>query len=205
MEKLALVVVMEARKLRPYFQSHTIVMMTTHPLKTFLHSPNHSRRLEKWAVDLSEYEIEYQTRTSVKSQVLADFLVELPKKDPEVTTSDRTWSLKVDGASSKQGAGVEIHLTFPHGEIIELSFRLDFIVSNNEAEYKALVARLHLAKAACARRVRTFCDSKLVVSQFLREYEARDDRMEVYLEVVKHLATQLEEFELTRVPKGENI
>lgn len=136
---------------------------------------------------------------------MADFLVELPKKDPEVTTSDRTWSLKVDGASSKQGAGVGIHLTFPHGEIIKLSFRLDFIVSNNEAEYKALVARLHLAKAACARGVCTFCDSKLVVSQFLREYEARDDRMEVYLEVVKHLATQLEEFELTRVPKGENI
>lgn len=48
MEKLALAVVMSARKLRPYFQSHSIIVMTSHPLRRILHSPSQSRRLTKW-------------------------------------------------------------------------------------------------------------------------------------------------------------
>ena len=80
--------------------------MTTQPLRSFLHSPNQSGRLTKWAVELSEYDIEYRIRTCAKSQVLADFLIELPREDQAVTKDDGTWTLKVDGASSKQGAGV---------------------------------------------------------------------------------------------------
>ena len=65
---------------------------------------------------------------------MVDFLVELPREDPAMTEGEGTWTLKVDGASSKQGAGVRIHLTYPHGEVIEQSFKLDFVASNNEAE-----------------------------------------------------------------------
>lgn len=51
--------------------------------------------------------------TCAKSQVLADLLVELRKEGPEVTTSGGTWILIVDGASSKQGPEVGMHLTSP--------------------------------------------------------------------------------------------
>ena len=78
MEKLACAVVTSAQKLRPYFESHTIVILTTFPLRKIFHSPSQSSRLAKWAVELSEYDIEYRPRTSAKSHVLADFLVELP-------------------------------------------------------------------------------------------------------------------------------
>ncbi|KAG7588597.1 Ribonuclease H-like superfamily [Arabidopsis suecica] len=78
MEKLALAVVTSVRKLRPYFQSHPIEVLTNQPLRTILHSPNQSGRLAKWAVELSEYDIEYKSRVSMKAQVLADFLTELP-------------------------------------------------------------------------------------------------------------------------------
>ena len=87
MEKLALAVVTAARKLRPYFQSHSIVVMTTQPLRSFLHSPNQSGRLTKWAVELSEYDIDYRIRTYAKSQVLADFFIELPASESETTTN----------------------------------------------------------------------------------------------------------------------
>ena len=66
-EKLALVVVVSARKLRPYFQSHPTVVLTIQPLRTVLHSPNQSGRLTKWAIELSEYDIEYRMRTCTKS------------------------------------------------------------------------------------------------------------------------------------------
>ena len=59
MEKLACAVLTSARKLRPYFQSHTIVILTTYPQRTILHSPRQSGRLAKWAVELSEYDIKY--------------------------------------------------------------------------------------------------------------------------------------------------
>ncbi|CAL9218007.1 unnamed protein product, partial [Arabidopsis halleri] len=101
MEKLALAVVISARKLRPYFQSHPIEVLTSHPLRSILHGPSQSGRLAKWAIELSEYDIEYKSRTSAKAQVLADFLTELPLDDGTFIETDSTWKLHVDGSSSK--------------------------------------------------------------------------------------------------------
>jgi len=145
-EKLALAVVMSARKLRPYFQSHPIVVMTSQPIRTILHSPTQSGRLAKWAIELSEYDIEYRTRTSLKAQVLADFVIELPLVDLDGTNSNKKWLLHVDGSSNREGSGVGIQLTSPTGEVIEQSFRLGFNASNNESEYKALIAGIKLAQ-----------------------------------------------------------
>lgn len=68
MEKLALAVVMTARKLRSYFQSHAIVILITFSLHTILHSPSQSGRLAKWVVELSEYDIEYFLSSCSSSQ-----------------------------------------------------------------------------------------------------------------------------------------
>ena len=122
MEKLAFAVVTSARKLRPYFQSHTIIILTTFPLRTILHSPSQSGRLAKWAIELSEYDVEYRPRTCAKSQVLADFLVELPTGDMTNTKPDSTWILHVDGSSSRQGSRIGIRLTSPTGEVLEQWF-----------------------------------------------------------------------------------
>ncbi|KAL0434857.1 UNVERIFIED_CONTAM: hypothetical protein Sradi_0193600 [Sesamum radiatum] len=75
-EKLALVLIVTARKLRPYFQSHKVVVLTNYPLKHVMTRPDASGRLEKWAVELGEYDIEYQGRTAIKAQALAHFIVE---------------------------------------------------------------------------------------------------------------------------------
>ena len=47
LEKLALALVTTTRKLRPYFQCHPIMVLTTYPLKTILHKPELSGRLTK--------------------------------------------------------------------------------------------------------------------------------------------------------------
>ncbi|KAG7548008.1 Integrase catalytic core [Arabidopsis suecica] len=204
MEKLALAVVISARKLRPYFQSHPIEVLTSHPLRSILHGPSQSGRLAKWAIELSEYDIEYKSRTSAKAQVLADFLTELPLEDGIFVETDSTWKLHVDGSSSKQGSGIGIRLETPTKEIIEQSFRLMFPASNNEAEYEALLAGLRLALAIGAEKIIAYCDSQLVVNQFAGDYEAKAPRMEAYLSAVKKLAGKFKEFELVRIPRGEN-
>ncbi|XP_077219631.1 uncharacterized protein LOC143853785 [Tasmannia lanceolata] len=67
---------MAARKLRPYFQAHTIKVLIDQPLRQVLHRPNISGRLVKWAMELSEFDIQYVPRPAIKAQVLADFVAE---------------------------------------------------------------------------------------------------------------------------------
>uniref|UniRef100_A0A2N9GP36 RNase H type-1 domain-containing protein n=1 Tax=Fagus sylvatica TaxID=28930 RepID=A0A2N9GP36_FAGSY len=54
MEKLALALVIAARKLRPYFQSHKIIVLTNHPLHKAMNKPDAAGRLIQWAVELKE-------------------------------------------------------------------------------------------------------------------------------------------------------
>ncbi|XP_013624527.1 PREDICTED: uncharacterized protein LOC106330633 [Brassica oleracea var. oleracea] len=135
----------------------------------YLHSPSQSGRLAKWAVELSEYDIEYRQKMSAKSQVLAEFLVELPTGIVTNKEPNSTWVLYVDRSSSKQGSGIGIHLTSPNSEILEQSFRLEFHVSNNEAEYETLIVGLRLAHGLTIRNIHAYCDSQLVTSQYSRE------------------------------------
>ena len=62
MEKLALALVIAARKLRPYFQSHNIIILTNHPLRKVMNKPDTAGRLIQRAVELNEFDIEYRPR-----------------------------------------------------------------------------------------------------------------------------------------------
>ena len=75
MEKLILALVTTAKRLRPYFQTHTIEVPTEHPMRQILHKLETSGRLIKWAIELSEFDIRYKPRTAVKGQVLEDFIM----------------------------------------------------------------------------------------------------------------------------------
>lgn len=76
-EKLALTLFMLAKKLRPYFQTQIIIVVTLYPLCVVLHNPNMVGWLIKRYVALSAFHIIYQPRISVKAQALVDFIVEL--------------------------------------------------------------------------------------------------------------------------------
>ena len=76
MEKPAFALVTTARKLKPYFQAHTIVVLTDKPLRRAMSSPEAAGRMALWAVELSEFDIRYRSRTTIKGQVVADFIVE---------------------------------------------------------------------------------------------------------------------------------
>ena len=91
----------------------------------------------------------------------------------------------MDGASSAMGAGVGIVIITLKGIRLEHSFRLGFRATNNEAEYKALLAGLRTILGMGARDVEVNSDSRLVVSQVQGSFEARDSRMKEYLQAVK--------------------
>ncbi|KAF8093777.1 hypothetical protein N665_0378s0007 [Sinapis alba] len=206
LEKMVLAMITSARKLRPYFKSHSIIILTNLPLRTIMQNANHSGRLSKWAVKLSEYDVTFQNRPAAKSQVLADFLIELtPDLDQDLTLPSEDWILHVDGSSSVKGFGIGIHLQSPTGELLQQSFRLDFSASNNKTEYESLIAGLRLVRVVQAKHVHTYCDSQLVANQFLGDYDAKNERMDAYLKILRDLAKEFESFQLTRIPRGENV
>ncbi|KAI3457130.1 hypothetical protein Pfo_013793 [Paulownia fortunei] len=140
-EKKGLALITTARRLRPYFLSHKIVIRTNLPLRQVLGKPETSGRMVKWAVEMSEYDIDYQPRVAVKAQALADFLQKMTPTDEIL----ETWLLHVDGSATISGCGAGIMLTSPEGEELEFAVRFEFKTSNNEAEYEALVRGLKMA------------------------------------------------------------
>lgn len=68
--------VVAARRLKPYFLSHSIIGRTNFPLTTTLGKIDVSGRMVKWAVELGQFDITYASRSMVKAQALADFLQE---------------------------------------------------------------------------------------------------------------------------------
>jgi hypothetical protein len=74
--KLLYAVLIASRKLRHYFQSHRISVVTSYPLRVILHNPNMTGNIAKWVAELAEFELDFVPRHAVKSQVLADFIVD---------------------------------------------------------------------------------------------------------------------------------
>ena len=71
--------------------------------------------------------------------------------------------------------------------IIEKSLRLDFSATNNEAEYETLLAGMTMVQKMGEKALEIFLDLRLIVSQVEGELEARDLRMQEYLNQVRHL------------------
>ena len=208
MEKLILALVTAARKLRPYFQAHTIEVPTEYPMKQVLHKPETSGRLMKWAIELSEFDIRYMPKTAIKGQVLADFVMEFtsaePAKDAQTTTDLANCKLSVDGASNTQGSGAGLILTSPEGIDIEYALRFGFHTSNNEAEYEAIIAGLNLAHSLEVDQLEVYNDSQLVVRQIEDTYEAKSERMILYLRKVRDLLKKFVLVQIKHVPRAEN-
>ena len=66
MEKLGFALVTTARKLKPYFQAHTIIILTDQPLKRAMSSPEAAGRMALWVIELSEFDIQYRPQTAMK-------------------------------------------------------------------------------------------------------------------------------------------
>nr|KYP31477.1 hypothetical protein KK1_048196 [Cajanus cajan] len=66
-EKLALALVTAVRRLRPYFQSHQVVVKTDYPIRKILRKPELAGRMIAWSVELSEFGIKYESRGPLKA------------------------------------------------------------------------------------------------------------------------------------------
>ena len=66
-EKIAYAVLITSRKLKHYFQAHEIIVPSSQPLEDILCNKEAFGRIEKWATELSQFEINNVSRTTIKS------------------------------------------------------------------------------------------------------------------------------------------
>uniref|UniRef100_A0A2N9FJY0 RNase H type-1 domain-containing protein n=1 Tax=Fagus sylvatica TaxID=28930 RepID=A0A2N9FJY0_FAGSY len=168
------------------------------PCTALFRSSDFSGRISRWGAQLGAYDVRYKPRTTIKGQVLADFIAEFApgdstltggehRKDIERDLERKDWVLYVDGAANSRGSGLGIVLISPEGELLEQAVRLGFSASNNEAEYEALLHGLRAAKRLGADPLTIHCDSQLIVNQLTGEYMAKDERMIAYLDLARNL------------------
>lgn len=74
------------------------------------------------------------------------------------------WKLFVDGSSGSGGSGTGLVLISLDHYKTSHPIRFDFKASNNEAEYEALIAGLHLARELVVKAIEVFSDSMLIVN-----------------------------------------
>ncbi|XP_073152363.1 uncharacterized protein [Henckelia pumila] len=198
-EKLALALVMTARKLRPYFLSYPIVVLTNSPIGRILSRVDISRRLVKWTTEHSEYDIQYEPRSAIKAQTLADFLAETRHKE-----AGGLWKVYVDDSSNNEGCGVGVFLISPRGDEIRLAVRLDFRASNNEAKYEAVLIGLRAAKQAGAARVHLYSDSQLVAQQVNGTYKVKNEKLKEYMRAIEEARGLFDEVMFEQISRESN-
>ena len=203
LEQAALALRTAVQKLCPYFQAYPVVVLTDLPLRGTIHKPDLSGRMARWAMELSEYGIQYMPRLFKKWKVMADFLAELPQPNTR-PNSKGWWTLHVDGASRQSGSGIRLHLTSPTGEKIEQAVRLGFGASNNESEYEALIVGVELTLAVGTDSLLIHSDSQLVVGQINEEFESREPRMTKYASLAKKKLKTLTAWKLEHIPRDRN-
>ena len=76
LEKLALALIVASRKLRSYFHTHSIEVLTNYPLCQVLQNLEASGRLLKWAIELGQFDVNFRPWMAIKGQALTDFIVE---------------------------------------------------------------------------------------------------------------------------------
>ena len=109
-----------------------------------MNKPEAAGQMVQWAIELSQFDVEYRPRTTIKAQVLADFIAEFTTPE-DANCQEDLWTINMDGSFTQQGGGAGIAITSPKNDVLEYGVQLKFSITNNEAEYEALLAGLRIA------------------------------------------------------------
>jgi ribonuclease HI len=205
-QKLLYAVLITSRKLRHYFQEYSISVVTDYPLGDILRNQDATGRISKWAVELGALNIDFKPRTTIKSQALVDFMAEWRENQlPTPTERLEHWVMYFDGSPKLEGAGAEVLLISPTGEQLKYVLRIFWKVSNNEAEYEALLHGLRLAVSLGIKRLLVYDDSAVVINQVNKSWDRNKENMDAYCLEVRKLENKFYVLEFHHVVCDNNV
>jgi ribonuclease HI len=146
-------------------------------------------QIAKWAMEMGVHTIKYEPRKAIKSQALADFLVDWQEIQlPEPSLDMQGWTLHFDGSKNFEGASARVILTAPKGDKLKYALQLNFATcTNNMAKYEALLHGMRVTKEMSVNRLRCFGNSNLVASQVSGTCDASDPTMIKYRRAIDQL------------------
>jgi hypothetical protein len=153
LEKIAYVVIMASHKLRHYFEAHRVRVTTDRGLGDLFRNPKASARIAKWAAKLSRYNVTFEPRIGIKSQVLENFILDWTRPSERHQHHTETiWTIHYDGVWCHVGAGTATIITSPIGlkyiYVVCLSFALESHKCTNKiAEYEIVILGLRKLRA----------------------------------------------------------
>nr|GEU42863.1 reverse transcriptase domain-containing protein [Tanacetum cinerariifolium] len=166
-----------------------------------------TRRIAKWPIKLEEHDIKKETR----KETPANLLVKIPfednkkkEKPKEVPDSNNKWRIYTNGASNLDGSGTGLMLIDPKGKEYTYALHFDFETTNNEAEYKALLAGVRIAQEMEIAKVAIFLDSQLLVNQIKGNFAAKQASIKDYLQKVKTTLRVFEDYTVEHVRRNQN-
>ena len=118
-EKITFALIVASWKLRLYFQASPILVTTNQPIKKATNKPDATGRMVQWAVELSQFNVEYRPRTAIKAQVLVDFIAEFTMPEDSPTDVAKSWTMQTVGSSAKGRGGVGVIITSPEGDALK--------------------------------------------------------------------------------------
>ncbi|KAI8547541.1 hypothetical protein RHMOL_Rhmol07G0204200 [Rhododendron molle] len=83
-------------------------------------------------------------------------------------------------AANQKGYRIGVLLITPDGSHIPPAFKLNFDVTNNQAEYEACVVGMEAALTLSVEKLEVIGDSNLVVSQANGDWKVREERLKLY-------------------------
>jgi ribonuclease HI len=201
MEKICYTVIMSARKLQHYFKTHAVKVLTNQPLGDIFGNRDSFERIGKWALELSEHVVDFEKCSTIKSQVLADFMGEWmePGSATEGELPKSPWLVYCDGTWGAVGAGVAVILISPSGMKVRHVAKLQFSsetdkCTNNIAKYKAILLGLHKLRAIGVQRCTLRTYSKVVAGPIEKECIAREPTLERYLALIRRMENYFKRF-----------
>lgn len=121
-----------------------------------------------------------------------------------MTIAEDVWKLYFDGAANQRGFGIGILLVSPEGPHIPLSFKLNFEVTNNQAEYEACIVGMEAAFEIGVKKLEVVGDSNLVLSQANGDWKVREEKLKPYHKDLDDLIHRFEQVTLTHIPRMRN-
>ena len=137
---------------------------------------------------------------------MEDFIAEFTFPDEDnLTNRAERWTIQIDDSSAQKRGGIGVVITVPDGEVLKYGVQLKFPATNNEVEYEGILTGLKLKKALRVKNLLVQSDSKLVVGQIKGEYEAKEERIQKYLRLTRHLTHEFNKVEFVQVPRNQNM
>ena len=145
-----------SQKLAHYFQDHPVFIVSDAPLSEIMNNRHATVRVAKWAIELLPYDLKFEAKKAIKSQVQADFVAEWTEAQDPVDDELEHWTMFFYGSKMLKGTGVGVVLVSPRKDVMRYVLLIDFRAANNEAEYEALLYGLRMAITLGIHRLMIF-------------------------------------------------